>query len=279
MLHIPFNIWRAEWIKTARRPFNQILFLTMPALVVAVFLGGMIGVVVAPERFREPVRQVLPFPHCLTFIAQVAVVMGQLSAVVFVAQSVGSEYSRDTWKMILPRHGQRLAFLVTKMGMALVGMLLALLTMVLVGLALSWLGTTLLDLQAPPTVIPVTIAELWLGIGVTLLPMLLYASVTLLVTIATRSAVGGALLSFFGLQTVALLSPLYGALAIVMPYPHLPNIIERWSFRDSESLNQVTQGFGYAVSPLASIAVVVTYCGVAMLIAALLFYRRDITGE
>jgi hypothetical protein len=72
------------------------------------------------------------------------------------------------------------------------------------------------------------------------------------------------MLSFFGLQTVALLAPLYGPLALVMPYPHLPNIIEHWVFRDSETLQRVAREFGGPVSPWFSVLVIIGYCSMLM---------------
>jgi len=272
------NLWRAEWMKTITRPFNQILFLIMVTLMVAFFVVAIIGALVAPDRMRPYAQQVLPYPQCLATIAQVAVIAGQLIVSVFVAHSVGSEYSGDTWKMILPRYGRRVAFLIAKMGVALVSMIVVVLTMLIVGLALSWIGTVLVGGSlASNGELPRT-SELVLGVAVTLLPMLLYGSVALFVTIATRSALGGAVLTFFGVQTLALLSPFYGPLAIVMPYPHLPNIIERWVFRDADAVSYVTRDFGYSVSPLFSMGVVLAYCGGALLAASVLFHHRDMTS-
>lgn len=223
-------------------------------------------------------KRVLPFPNCLTMVAQIAAMVGPLVAPVFLAHSIGSEYSGDTWKMILPRHGSRLAFLITKLGIAVVGMILVLLVMTVVGSSIGWLGSTLIGLTPAPDETVVQVGDYALGIAVTVFPMLLYGSVALLVAIATRSALGGALVSFFGLQTIALLSPLYGRLAMVMPYPHVPNIIERWSFRDVETLNRVTQELGMPTSPLVSMGIVLAYCTAAVVGAGWVFVRRDMAG-
>jgi hypothetical protein len=104
------------------------------------------------------------------------------------------------------------------------------------------------------------------------------ACVSVLLRRRTRSSLAGAMLGFFGLQTLALLSPLYGRLALLMPYPHLPNITEHWIFRDPEQLRRVAADFGQSVSPLVSLVVIGGYCAVLVGGAAVLFERRDLTG-
>lgn len=98
------------------------------------------------------------------------------------------------------------------------------------------------------------------------------------ITLTSRPLVR-AMLSFFGLQTVALLAPLYGSLALVMPYPYLPNIVERWVFQDPETLQRVAREFGDPVSPWLSLLVIVGYCSLLIGAAALIFHRRDMAGS
>ena len=276
---IPFNLWYAEWLKTVRRPFYQILLLIMLSIVVAFFLVISVGAMLDPPRFRPLAMQIVPFPQCLTTIAEVAVIVGQLLAAVFVAQSIGSEYSQDTWKMILPRHGARLAFLVLKIGIAGLGMLIVLLSMHVIGLLLSTLASALLGLHGTQTADSRSAPELLRSVAVTLLPMLLYGSVALCATIGTRSTIGGALISFFGLQTLALLSPFFGPAARLLPYPHLPNVIEHWVFRDAATLRQIDHDFGMPVAPWLSVVVVLGYCALAVLSAGIIFWKRDMHGE
>jgi hypothetical protein len=65
---------------------------------------------------------------------------------------------------------------------------------------------------------------------------------------------------------------------MVLPYPHLPNVVERWSFRDAATLARVIENLGGPVSPLLSTLVVLCYCAAALIGAGVLFQRRDITG-
>lgn len=275
----PLNLWRAEWLKTARRPFNQILLAGPLALQTVFFLGAPVVALAQPERFLDNISQVLPYPHNLAQTAQTGAIVGQLLAAIFVANAVGSEYTGSTWKMILPRYGSRAAFLLAKagIGLAAIGLLLALL--LLLGVPASLLGAALLGLGPAEPVslggVSLRLLEVWSAA----LPMLLYGSAALFTTVATRSALAGAMLSFFGLQTVALLEPFYGRLAVLMPYPHLPNIVERWVFHDPQTLQKVTTSFGGPVSPWLSIAVVLAYSAAFVAGAFALFARRDLAGE
>lgn len=279
MMRIPLTLWRAEWLKVRYRPFNQILLLLMNAFVIA-FIGGVtLAALIRPGQFRAIAEQVAPFPLYLGVVAQVAALLGQIVAPVFVAQSIGSEYSGDTWKMIVPRHASRGAFVVIKLGIAIIGMLIALGSMTVVGMVVSGAASVLLGVSLAVAPGVLTISDFVFGVVVTIFPMLLYGSVALVATIAMRSALAGALISFFGLQTLALLSPFYGPLAVALPYPHLPNIVERWTFRDPATLSRITQELGGPVSPLISMGVVLLYCVLALIGATWLFAKRDIEGH
>jgi ABC-type transport system involved in multi-copper enzyme maturation permease subunit len=275
----PVNLWRAEWLKTARRPFNQILLVGVLALQTVFFLAAPVIALVQPERFLTNISQVLPYPHNLAQIGQTGAIVGQLLAAIFVANAVGSEYTGSTWKMILPRYGSRAAFLLAKagIGLAAIGLLLGL--MLLLGVPASLLGAALLGLRPAEPITPGGVALHLLEVGSAAFPMLLYGAAAFYATVATRSALAGAMLSFFGLQTVALLEPLYGRLAILLPYPHLPNILERWVFHDPATLQKVTASFGGPVSPWVSVAVVLAYSAAFVAGAFALFARRDLAGE
>jgi ABC-type transport system involved in multi-copper enzyme maturation permease subunit len=279
MMLPPLNLWRAEWMKTARRPFNQILLVSVLALQTVFFMGAPVVALVHPDRFLSNISQVLPYPHNLAQIAQTGAIVGQLLAAIFVANAVGSEYTGSTWKMILPRYGSRAAFLLSKAGIGLtaIGLLLALL--LLLGVPTSLLGAALLGLAPTEPLSPGGVALRLLEVWSAAFPMLLYGSAALFTTVATRSALAGAMLSFFGLQTVAMLEPFYGRLALLMPYPHLPNIIERWVFHDPVILSRIDASFGSPISPWISIAVVLAYSAVFTVGAFALFDRQDLAGE
>lgn len=61
--------------------------------------------------------------------------------------------------------------------------------------------------------------------------------------------------------------------------PHLSNIVERWVFQDSETLQRVAREFGGPVSPWLSVLVIVGYCSLLIGGAALLFHRHNMAGS
>jgi ABC-type transport system involved in multi-copper enzyme maturation permease subunit len=275
---VPALLWRAEWLKTTRQPFNRILlFIVLVFLVVLLtltFLGGL----ARPERYLDFARELLPFPSSLTTIAQFGVAAGQLASAVFMANSVGHEYTRDTWKMILPRYGSRAAFLSAKVGVGITVMLIALMLLLAIGVPISLAWAAILGLE-PTALAPGAIAERALGTLAAMLPMLLYGITALLVTVITRSTVAGAFVAFFGLQTIAICAPGFGRFAILMPYPHMYNITERWASRDPELLARVSGWLGGPTSPWLSCAVIIGYSAALLLAAFAVFERRDLTGE
>lgn len=272
------NLWRAEWLKVRKRPFNRFIFGIMLAVLAAFFIGRTITELVMPNRFPKSTLHILSFPYSLELIAQLCAIAGQLIGPLFIAQNIGSEYSANTWKMILPRYRARTDFLIAKLIVGLAAMLILITTMTALGVLLSWGCAHVLGLAntQPPTL--ALLADYLAGLGAAMLSIILYGTGALFTTIATRSAVGGAFLSFFGLQTTALLSPFYGRLALLMPYPHLPNILERWVFRDPVALKRVAAELG-TISPAISILVVLIYSALFTIGGLYLFCTRDMSSE
>jgi ABC-type transport system involved in multi-copper enzyme maturation permease subunit len=274
----PLNLWRAEWRKTSGRPLNQILVLGSVTLLAVSFVGIALLGALQPARFLTSARIILPYPRNLSLIAQFAAGIGPLLATVFVATSVGSEYSGDAWKMLLPRYRSRSAFLLAKAGVCIAAVALLLGALLAVGVPTSMLGAMALGLPAAEPVTLMGLASHGRDVASTTVPMLLYGMAALFATVVTRSALAGAMVGFFGLQMVALLSPLYGRLALFMPYPHLTNITEHWVFRDPEMLRRVAADFSMPVSPLVSVVVIAGYCLALLAGAAVLFERRDLAS-
>lgn len=276
------NLWRAEWLKTCKRPLNRAMLGSMLAMLI-VLLVGLIGMtLVNPARFLDLATSWLPFPRTLDLSVDLLKNLGGLLVVVFMANSAGSEYSRDTWKVILPRYGSRPAFLVTKWVVGLVALLLLVASMLVIALIGGWVGALILDLKVDPGDATETATHLR-NLGVTLLDFVFLGTLTLFGAIATRSTIGAAL---FGILTYALLALLQVGLPLVLtgaplmlPTAHVDNLHYRWVLVDPQADARMAALFNRSVPPWVSALVVIGYIGLLLGATLYLFQRRDMAGE
>lgn len=108
------NLWRAEWLKARKRFLNRAMLGVMLVIVLVAFVAVTGIGYFYPGSDLSETTVILPFPESLGMALELLGHLGLLLVVVFVANSVGGEYARDTWKVILPRYGSRTAFLMTK---------------------------------------------------------------------------------------------------------------------------------------------------------------------
>ncbi len=276
------NLWRAEWLKTRKRPANRGILGLMLAITLVVFVAVTAIAYVAPGSDLDASTSVLPFPGSLAMAVDVLANLGGLLVVIFVANSVGSEYGRDTWKVILPRYGSRPAFLLSKWMVGLVALLLLVGSMVVSAVALGWLGALFLGLAPNMPSTPETAEQLRM-LGLMALEFVFTGTLTLLGAVITRSTIGAAIVGIVASTILSLVGPLLSLLvkgaSIIAPTEHLDNLRVQWVIPDPEAAAAQTELFNGAVPPVVSALVVLGYI-VLMLGASLyLFKRRDMAGE
>jgi ABC-type transport system involved in multi-copper enzyme maturation permease subunit len=272
------NIWRAEWLKTYRRPANWgILGISLVVLVAlyAILIG--MAIYDGPgSATHAAMSRLLAYPSGMSAAMQALSAIGSLLSIIFVANIIGSEYTRDTWKMILPRQGSRLSFLTIKLLMGLFCMLLLIVAMLVVGQLLAWVGVALLggDFTGSGSLLDQIKAAFS-----TLMTMVFYGVLTLVAAVATRSTIGGIVAGFVASQVLGLASFLSTTAARILPVAHLQNISAQWVMKQPEMSAQVGQMFGGSISPAVSLAVVLGYIGAFAAAGVWLFRTRDMAGQ
>lgn len=272
------NLWRAEWLKTYRRPANWgILGISLLVLIIvyAIIIGMALYEGQNSLTYAE-VRRQLAFPSGMGAAMQVLSALGSLLSIVFVANIIGSEYTRDTWKMILPRRGNRLVFLSTKLLMGLFCMALLIVTMLVLGQVLAWVGVALLGGEFGGAG---SLAEQLKGVVSTLMDMVFYGVLTLVAAVATRSTIGGIVVGFVSSQILGVAAFLSTVAAKILPVAHLQNISAQWVFKQPEMNMQINQMFGGPISPMVSLAVVLGYIAVFIAVSIWMFKSRDMAGQ
>jgi ABC-2 type transport system permease protein len=272
------NLWRAEWLKTYRRPANWGI-LGISLLVLALVYAIVIGMALSDGETSAnylAIRQQLGFPNGMGIAMQVLSALGSLLSIVFVANIIGSEYTRDTWKMILPRRGNRLLFLSTKLLMGLFCMALLIVVMLLLGQILAWIGVTLMGGAFSGSG---SLADQMKGVASTLMDMVFYGVLTLVAAVATRSTIGGIVVGFVSSQILGVASFLSTLAAKILPVAHLQNISAHWVMKQPEMTAQIQQMFGRQIDPAVSLAVVLGYIAVFLAVAVWMFKTRDMAGQ
>ena len=294
---ITLNLWRAEWLKTRERLLNRAMLGIMLAIVVVAFVAAIGIGSFYPQRDRDfdelaevlyphsdlgRLTRILPFPISLGVAVELLSNLGRLFFVLFVANSVGSEYGRDTWKMILPRYGSRPAFLMTKWVAGLVSLLLLVAGTIATAVALGWLGTLVLGISADPSS-PITTAQHLRDLGVIVLELTFIGTLTLFGAVITRSTLGAAIAGILVPTILGLVGHLLRLLVtgapIISPTVHLDNLEARWVEFNTEEAAQFTFLFNRDVPPFASALVVLGYIALLLSGSLYLFDRRDMAGE
>jgi len=277
-----YNLWRAEWLKTRKFPINRVMFVGMLLIITISYVIVTILALTNPTEFLEGAHHNLSFPYSLRAPATILQNLAQILAVVFIANSVGSEYGRDTWKMILPRYKSSVAFLIAKCcALVLAGVILTivfLLTATIVGL-LGALITGIDPIVQDPGDI-VTSALVSIGLGA--VSAIFYGAITFLATIVARSTIGGVMISI----VLASLGPLLSiavaqisqTVALALPFLHMQNINASWGSSGNENFATIAQILGQPVEPTTSLLIIGAWIVGCLAISFWLFARRDMAG-
>lgn len=269
-------LWRAEWLKTRKRPVNIGMLALMLGLLTAIFVISTGLALYDPATHLEEASGMLPWPFSLDMALDMSSELGVLLAIIFVANSVGSEYTRDTWKIILPRYGSRIAFIFTKMLALLVSLLLLTVLLAVWAVVLGALCTLILGLDLT-TASKLTFGELAWEQGASGIEIAFYSMLTMLATILMRSTIGGAVVGFIAPQVLNLFSFLSTTLALVLPVAHLENIGANSSGND-ELVGMIAGMMGREVSAEVSLAVVLGYIALFIAVSLWVFKKRDMAG-
>lgn len=271
------NLWRAEWLKARKRPANRIMLLFINLLAV-LFVSGLVIYCKASGKLGDA-SSILPFPKSLDIAINTVAGFSKLLTIVFVANAIGSEYSQDTWKMILPRYGSRSAFLVTKVFSGLVGMVVLFLSSTILWVSLSWLGAQIVGVESTISPASELVTTSLKTCVLTMFEMIFYGSLTFLATIATRSVIGGVIGGLVGLTVLQIAGALpLKTLIKMLPTTHLVNVSGHW-LQSRPELAMMQALFGDQFNPQLSLAIVLAYILFLLGISLLIFQRRDIAGQ
>jgi ABC-type transport system involved in multi-copper enzyme maturation permease subunit len=268
----------AEWLKTRKRPANWVLASIVLALVIITFAA----VTAAALADGAPARELLRFPHGFRLPLEILSALGAVIGIVFMANSVGSEYGGDTWKVLLPRRGSRMDFLLGKLLSGLFFLAVLIGTALVLGQALGLVGAALLGdglLSADRFSAP----ELFGSLTLVVLQIAVFAALTLLVTVLCRSAVLGIVCGVVCTLTFGVAAASSSFAAWVLPSVHLVNLQAHWLPEEdpakAEMLAQVTKAFGTDISAAGSALVVVGWVLGCVAVALWVFRRRDVAGQ
>jgi ABC-2 type transport system permease protein len=275
------NLWRAEWLKTRKRPANRSMFGIMLVLTLVVFVAVTAIAYFYPGSDLDQAAIVLPFPRSMQSGVDVLGNLGLLLVVIFVANSIGSEYGRDTWKVIVPRYGRRSAFLLTKWTVGLVALLVLMAGVLASSVVWGWLGTQFLGIANESSM--TSTGEVLRSATVMALDFILIGTLTLFGTVVTRSTIGGVVISILASTLLSIIGPLLSMLvtgaSIISPTEHIDNLRIQWVMRDAEQTAMQAVIFNRPVSPLGSALVVIGYIVFLLGVSMYLFKRRDMAGE
>jgi ABC-2 type transport system permease protein len=279
-----WTLCRAEWIKTWKRPANWVLALIVLGIVGIAFAGlTLVGLADPADTSMEtPAEQLMMFPHGFKVPLVVLASLGSIIGIVFMANSVGSEYSGDTWKALLPRRGERSDFIISKLLNALLFVVGLIMAALVIGQLLGLLGTALIggelvsseSFSLLPLVRSLTMVLLQIGV---------FAAITLLVTIVSRSTVLGIVFGVVGTVIFGVAAGLSTLAACILPNTHLGNLQAHWLHDEgtakSELLAQITASFGMEMPVAVSALVIVGYMIGCIATALWVFRRRDMAGQ
>lgn len=277
------NLLHAELLKARKQQIN--IFLVLIITFVAVFFHSwlVIAAKVNPSYIKDA-EVFLPYYNSLNLSVKVISFFSSIIAIVFVANSVGGEYSQDTWKMILPRYGSRIKFITTKLIVGLLAMILLYLLGVTSWLALSAFSYWLLDLNPPPQVLltlknGLPVSNSLKTLVLEMFSMSFYGSLTLLATIGARSFPGGILggsVSSLLMTTATIIPSKYVSLSL--PSLHIANLSAQW-MQNKKEIEAVAMAFRGNVSMSVSLVIVLAYITCFIITALLLFQKRDMAGH
>ncbi|MBI4852059.1 MAG: hypothetical protein HY819_09705 [Acidobacteria bacterium] len=275
-----WNLFKAEILKAHKMSINQILMIIM-SIMGAFFYIAMVGMAkIYGGGYLREAEIMLALPRSLELCVMEIGSLGIVISIIYMANSIGSEYGRDTWKMILPRYGSRVSFLGTKLATAFLAMIVLFAFTIGFWAVCSLLGTVILQITTVNEVLAGergTVYSLKI-LAITALKMSFYGLLTVLATIIARSVVGGIVAGMaLSLTLASATSVPVQSFVRAMPSIHINNLEMHWT-KNTKGLEELSYAFGTTISPETSLCVVF---GSILLIIGLAFYlfsKRDMAG-
>ena len=267
-----FCLVRAEIVKMRTRPIPVYSALAVVGLAIFAPLVIVGLAVINPVEYASVCAYWLSFPNSLFGYGQVLGVGGGLITCLVAADTIGSEYSSDTWKLILPRMRGRWTIVLTKLGLTV-----SLSTFFVMGGAVLYCfaGYLCLSFRGEVATYAVGTAPQLTKLACQVVELEFYSILAFCVALVSRSTVVGLVAGLF----VPLLLPTFtfGRISYVMPDVHFMNILDH--LVAPSQLIYVDVLFGARVHPVISAVVLVGLASIAVAAAGWLFSWRDIVGR
>lgn len=286
------GLLQSEWLKLTKRPLAWILLAVFLVLMLLQYLQFyLISVVFAPVLDPiqvEEVRRRLAFPGAFGAAFSHINGLGGVFAVVLAAAMVGGDYSWGTLRVYLPRHPNRVRYLLAKVITLLLGLLAAMVATLLLGMLAAIALGGLVGGAAVPTLASMSILPV--AMGRALLVLSPYVLITVAATVYGRSLifglVAGLLFQFadIGFGALALFRQLGGIWQLIYSFMVQANIVTLTTANSvAFGLNPAALDRSFDPTSLPSmpqaLLTVLVYCGVSLGSALYLFDRRDITTQ
>lgn len=286
---ITLHLLRAEWLKTRERLLNRGILAIMPFLLAGIMVTVGVSALINPTTFLDDAAAMLPYPGNLELSVEMLNQLGFPLVVFFVATSVGTQYGRDIWKMIVPRYGRRPPFLLAKWVVGVGALLLLIALLLVIAVVVGSGGAWLLDITRSAS----SAAE-WSQyvrtIGEIVLEFIFIGTLTLFGTVLIRSTVEGVITGIVAPMALVVIRdllpllqeriPLLATIATwILPSTHFSNLQERWVMAGPPTETIMADLLGHPVSPTASALVVIGHVMLLLGGSLHLFNRRDMAGE
>lgn len=278
-----WNLFRAEWTKTYKRPANIGLLLVTLAIILLGFAGA-VGIALyegTDSAFAAGIKELTKFPTSLELPLIVLSQLGSILAIVFMSNSIGAEYTNDTWKVLLPRRARRSDFIIIKIAITLLFMTLLIGISLIFGALVAMLGSAVLG-GTLSDIDQFSASKLFKSLVPVFLGLIVFSSITLLVTMASRSTIMGIVFGIVGNTIFSVAAGFSKLAAKILPNVHILNLEANWLYQGEQKiveLNKVNGNFGTQVSLSTSLMVVAAYIFGSIILGILLFQRRDMAGQ
>ncbi len=278
-----WNLFRAEWTKTYKRPANIGLFLVTLGIILLGFVGA-VGIALyqgTNSEFGQNIKQLTMFPTSLELPLIVLSQLGSILAIVFMSNSIGAEYTNDTWKVLLPRRARRSDFIIIKIVICLLFMTLLIVTSLIFGALVAMLGSLVIggDISNMDLF---SASGLFKSLVPIFLQLIVFSSITLLVTMISRSTIMGIVFGIVGNTIFGVAINFSELVAKILPNAHIANLEANWLYEGEQktmTLGMLEGLFGTQVSLTTSLMVVLAYIFGSIIFGILLFQRRDMAGQ
>ncbi len=278
-----FNLFRAEWTKTYKRPANIGLFFITLGIILLGFVGA-VGIALydgKESEFGQQIQQLTTFPTSLEMPLIILSQLGSILAIIFMSNSIGAEYTNDTWKVLLPRRARRSDFIIIKIVICLLFMTGLIAISLAFGALMGVIGNVILGGNVSNMEL-FSASALFKSLVPIFLQLIVFSSITLLVTMASRSTIMGIVFGIVGNTIFGIAINFSKLVAKILPNAHISNLEANWLYEGEQktmALGMLERMFGTQVSLTTSIMVVTAYIFGSIILGLLLFQRRDMAGQ